>query len=323
MAKRLVLVAVLVMALVGLGVGWSASQPLPPGPVVKVVVEGGSSLGSVVQQLEGQGVIRSARWTRLAMRLQSAPAIVAAGTYEVRPGMGAKELAKALQQPLRVLVTIPEGLWIRQTADILARNHLPGEDYIKATKNVRLGMEATGIKIPSDSLEGYLFPDSYHWPPGTSAEAIVASQLKAFVAKASPALQGEPDPHRTVLIASLVELEAKKPSERARIAGVIENRLRRGMRLELDCTVLYGIQEWRQLRPGEVQRLDSPYNTYRRDGLPPGPVCSPGLASLKAAAKPESHGYLFYVAKPDGSHYFSSTYAQHRANIRKARAEAR
>ncbi|MCC6404179.1 MAG: endolytic transglycosylase MltG [Fimbriimonadaceae bacterium] len=323
MAKQIAVAIVLVLIVAVVRMGAVSMAPLPPGPPERIVVQKAVSIGEVLNRLQANGVIRSATWTRLAMRLQRSPKIVGAGTYSVRPGMNAAELTRALQSPLLELVTIPEGRWIRQSAEILAKHGLPSEEYVKAAGDTRAGMLALGLKIPGSTLEGYLFPDSYHWPAGTSAQAIVASQLKAFRGKAMPLLQGQTNPHRTVVIASLVELEAKKPSERARIAGVIENRLHKGMRLELDCTVLYGIQEWRQLRPGEVQRLDSPYNTYRHDGLPPGPVCSPGLASLRAASKPERHGYLFYVARPDGSHYFADTYPHHLANIRKARAEVR
>jgi UPF0755 protein len=134
-------------------------------------------------------------------------------------------------------------------------------------------------------------------------------------------LPEDADLQRVLTVASMVELEAARDDERARIAGVIENRLRRGMRLEIDATVLYAEQNWRELGPGQVRKTDSPYNTYRRGGLPPGPIGSPSLKSIQAALRPERHGYLFYVARPDRSHYFAATYPDHLANIRRARAE--
>ena len=112
-------------------------------------------------------------------------------------------------------------------------------------------------------------------------------------------------------------------AERPRVAGVIENRLAKGQRLEIDATVLYGLQDWRVLKPGEVRTVDSPYNTYLVNGLPPGPICSPGSMSIQAAMKPEKHTFLYYVARPTRTHYFTSSYADHLAAIRKARSEFR
>lgn len=312
-----VVAVVVVVAALG---AWGNRRPMPKGPEVKLSFPSRTSVDAVLPELERRGVVRSAWLTLLEFRLARLPRVVPPGEYAVRPGMTAHELSQALAKPLPRMVTIPEGLWAARTAELLDEAGLDGRGYLEAAQDVEAASQAVGLRIPARSLEGYLFPDTYDWPPGTPPDRIVRQQLQAFADKVLPELPPGADVHRIVTVASMVELEAKVAAERARIAGVVYNRLKHGMRLEIDATVLYGIQEWRELRPGEVRRLDSPYNTYLRDGLPPGPVCSPGLASIRAAVAPEQHGYLFYVALPDGSHLFSRDYAGHLKNIRKARA---
>lgn len=322
MTKR-VLVVVAVTLLAGGAAGlWAASRPMAPGAPLRILVEKRTTTVNVLERLESMGVVRSAWAAGLELRAAGSARLVAPGTYEVRPGMTARQVAAALARPVRKLVTVPEGLWIARTAARLRAEGLDGDAYQKAAARTEL---AAGLGLPSSakSLEGFLFPDTYDWPVGSSAVPMVRAQVEAFRKKALPEIPAGMDVFEVVTVASLVELEAKKPEERARIAGVVRNRLERGMRLELDATVLYGIQEWRVLGPGEVRRHASPYNTYLHAGLPPGPVCSPGLASIRAAARPERHGLLFYVAQPDGSHLFASTYAEHRANIQRARQMGR
>jgi UPF0755 protein len=320
--KRLAFVLAFLFFAGGSASLWVASRPLEPGPPVQVMVERRTTMARLLERLESMRIVRSAWVTGLEMRAAGLRRMVAPGTYEVRPGMSARQLAAALDRPVRTLVTVPEGLWIARAAERLRAHGLDGDAYLRWAVRTELA-EGMGVPSSAGSLEGYLFPDTYDWPVGTGAKKMVLTQLDAFRQKALPAIPSGLDVHQVVIVASLVELEAKKADERARIAGVIRNRLARGMRLELDATVLYGIQEWRVLKPGEVRRLASPYNTYLHGGLPPGPVCSPGLASIRAAASPEPHGFLYYVAKPDGSHLFARTYAEHLANVRRARQAAR
>ena len=149
---------------------------------------------------------------------------------------------------------------------------------------------------------------------------LFRSQLQSFAAKVAPLLAGK-DARKLLTVASLVELEASDPEERSMVAGVVENRLAKGMRLEIDATVLYAMQEWKVLGPGVVHTVDSPYNTYEHAGLPPGPICSPSLSSVEAALRPARHGYYYYVGKGSGRHLFAVTYEQHLANIRQTRQE--
>jgi UPF0755 protein len=181
--------------------------------------------------------------------------------------------------------------------------------------------------VPSKGLEGYLYPETYDLPPLIGAEEAVQRMLAEFEEEIYVPL-GKPDPIKLrslVIIGSMVELEAKHENERKRIAGVIYNRLNKGMPLQIDATVIYGLGERRTLKNVDYQ-LPHPYNTYKIKSLPPGPICSPRASSVMAAAEPEAHHFFYYVAMPDGTHKFSKTYEEHLRNVglsRKAYAAER
>ncbi|MBS1724601.1 MAG: endolytic transglycosylase MltG [Armatimonadetes bacterium] len=310
--------ATLIAALGGAWFAWTALSPSPPGSVEYVRFSKPTRLHEALGVLSSKGLVRSSWVTEAYARISRGPVEVKPGTYKGRSGMSAAEALAMLREPVKKLVRIPEGWWIARTAARLEKEGVcKADDYVKATRDPSIGSKFKFLA--GSTAEGFLFPDTYNLPPLTPASDIVQLQLKTFEGKV--AAMELKDQRRTVTIASLVELEAAKDSERARIAGVIENRLARGMKLEIDATVLYALQEWKQLSPGVVRTVKNPYNTYLNPGLPPGPIGSPSLKSIEAAAHPEKHGYLYYVARPDRTHYFSSTYPDHLANIRKARAE--
>lgn len=216
------------------------------------------------------------------------------------------------EPPLQKLV-FPEGLRREEMAQTLGRTTaLSSEQYLQLTAPSSRGAQLTGRSAPT-SLEGYLFPATYEIGTETTVDFLVDQQLRAFNREMGKIDMGYArsknlDRHDVVTIASMIEREVRVPSERPIVAGVIYNRLRLGMRLDIDATVQYGIGSWRELRGSDL-RSSSPYNTRRFTGLPPGPIASPGSASLDAAANPAEHGYLYYVAKTDGSggHRFATT----------------
>jgi UPF0755 protein len=223
-------------------------------------------------------------------------------------------------------VTIPEGYTIRQIADALAGARLVQRDrFIElAARRGRTFMRPTLADLPIDSLEGYLFPDTYHLPRSLDEEAVIEAMLDRFDQAVGPSIQAAARArgltlHQLLTVASMVEREAQVGSERGVIAGVIYNRLVRGMRLEIDATVLYALGRHKESVTLTDLAVDSPYNTYRHEGLPPGPIANPGFASIAAAASPIPTPYLFYVLKPDGSHHFSRTLAEHLAAVRRYR----
>jgi UPF0755 protein len=261
--------------------------------------------------------------------------IFQAGTYQLDPAAGMIPIANQIRlgQTLQTWVTIPEGWRIDQMAAALAeRGWFTSEAFTQAAHQVkRPSTDWLPKKLPS--LEGYLFPETYSIPidqfaesvpPTQKAEAMVGIMLQQFATVALPlyrAHQQGKQPtalslHEWVTLASIVEKEAVQPQERSLIAGVFTHRLKLGMPLGSDPTVEYALNirqtPDRRLTWDEV-KTPSPYNTYINAGLPPGPIASPGLASLQATLEPEQTDYLYFVAKYDGSHVFSKTLAEHEA----------
>lgn len=300
-------------------------RPMPSAPAQYLRVPANQAREVVYKELARKRVVRNLVALELLARLRQQPPTVREGTYRLRAGMTADQILRALQTPVKQNVRIPEGWWIRRVAQRLqAREVCSAEEYIRLANDASHFARWTKAPIPrKGSLEGFLFPDTYELPPQLGAEAVIRRQLRAFEQKVVPIMPPDANVKDILTIASMVELEAALDEERPRVAGVITNRIDRRMTLDIDATVLYALQEWKVLGPGVVRTVESPYNTYLNRGLPPGPIGSPGLASIRAALRPEAHNYLFYVARPDRSHIFTPNYDQHRAAIRRARAEFR
>jgi uncharacterized YceG family protein len=253
---------------------------------------------------------------------------VAALVHALNRGSGPTTAAA----PPLVPVTFPEGLRRQDIAAILAeRTHLSGAAYLSATGPGRRGERLAGAHRPT-SLEGFLFPATYQIGTRTTVADLVNAQLRAFRVYTAGidyryARRHHLTPYDVLIIAALIEREVRVPSERPIVAGVIYNRLRDGMLLQIDATVLYALGSWTADLAGHapLSSVDSPYNTYRHHGLPPGPISNPGAASIRAAAHPRRVPYLYYVARDDGSgrHYFASSLAGFEAAIARARLNAR
>ncbi len=302
-AAGLVLAALVVIYLL-----WWAPGP-KAGPH-DVVVEEGATLGSVSRQLEKQGAIPgSARTFYVMARLLGSSDPIQAGEFEIPKGTGGAAILDLLQhgRPAQRLITITEGMPAILVAEKLAANR-----YL------------TG-PLPSIA-EGSVLPDSYGFQRGDSRAAVVKRMQQAMTgaldqlwAKRSsdcPILTKD----QAVTLASIVEKETGKASERPTIAGVYCNRLRIGMRLGADPTVIYPITKGkplgRRIRKSELQALNG-YNTYRRDGLPDGPIANPGKASIAAVLHPATTNALYFVADGTGGHVFANTLAEHNANVAK------
>ena len=225
---------------------------------------------------------------------------------------------------------MPEGLTLRQIARLVEQAGLgTAESFDRAARDPEL---LARYAVPAQSAEGFLFPETYKFTrkPGNDARQVVEAMLRQFAKKAQEAWPKGPPQGRelfeAVTLASIVEKETGRPEERPRVAGVFVNRLARKMLLQTDPTIIYGLGE---RFDGNIRRthLDdprNPYNTYQHPGLPPGPICNPGLESLKAVAASEKHDFLYFVSKNDGSHQFSRTLDEHnsavnRYQIRKGR----
>jgi UPF0755 protein len=330
---RLIAIVLAGLASVGLAGAarlWTALLPVARDDASPrtVIIAAGDSAWSIARRLEDQGLIRrawavvaAARLMRLADRLQH-------GEYRFAPSQPSLEILRAIARGDRVQhrVTIPEGYTVRQIAAALAAAGLADRERFLdlALRNGHRFARPTLDGLPTTSLEGYLFPDTYLLPRGLDEAAVVERFLDEFDARVGPDVREAARTrgltlHQLVTIASMVEREARVPDERPIVAGVIYNRLRRGMRLEIDATVLYALGEHRPVVTFADLEVDSPYNTYRRDGLPPGPIANPGTASIAAAAAPAEVPYVYYVLRPDGRHHFSRTYQEHLDAVRRYR----
>lgn len=284
-------------------------------------IEKGARQTSILRQLTREGVLRDEWIPLIYMKVLRSRDSLKAGVYEFKEPMAPVDVIDKLVRGEVVLrtVTIREGLDRYAIAKLFAAEGLgTEEEWKKATGDADLVRD---IAPNADSLEGYLFPDTYKFNPGTSAAEIARTMVANFrknfgseIALISTGL----DPHETVTLASIVETEAQLPAERPVVASVYLNRVRRRMLLGADPTVIYAMKladRWDgNIRKGDLQ-IDSPYNTYKTPGLPPGPIANPGLASLRAAAAPATTPYLYFVARNDGSHVFSTNLAEHNRNV--------
>jgi UPF0755 protein len=295
---------------------------MPGSKKVFVRYEKAIPVSVALADLEKRKILRNARvaglWARFNWRAQQVPA----GTYEVSQGSALRTLLITLSNPIRQMVRLPETNWVRRNARLLEKaNVCSAEAYVRLSRNPALFQSSVSFPLPADSLEGYLYPDTYDLPPLLGAEGVIRRQLKNFERRVWVPLGRPKNLHRLVTVASLVELEVKLDPERKVIAGVIENRLRRGMRLQIDAAINYGIQKWRPLLRSEYKSIVSPYNLYLSDGLPPTPICSPSVVSVRAAVAPARHNYLYYVAMPDGHSEFAEDLAMHEHNFRRRKRE--
>lgn len=322
--RRLGCIFLLILLAIGGGFGfWCYGEiaPMPEGASFYIRFEKPLTMQVALWRLHQKGVVRDVRVMKWYGILKRQPNQVNAGTYQFAPGMSASTIFAGLRKPIKQSVRIPETNLSYRTANLLQEhNVLDSADYKALIKTPEIFQADVSFKLPKTSLEGYLYPDTYDLPPLLGAKPTILKQLKAFGEKVVPKLDPNKNLQRTLTIASMVELEAMLDSDRPLIAGVIENRLQKKMRLQIDATVLYALGQWRRLTFHDYKATISPYNTYLHDGLPPGPICSPSLKSILAAQAPAHHEYLYYVAMPDGHHIFAKTYEEHLKNVAKARA---
>lgn len=288
----------------------------------RVTIPAGATARRIGEILAAEGLITSARPFVWYCKLHGLDGKLRAGEYLLRSEDGIPALARKLAagEVYVVKFTVPEGCDIKKTARIIAAAGIcPAEEFIAAAS-----APGADPRVAAPTLEGYLFPDTYEAPAGTGAKGVIKIMTDRFFQVMGPeagerAAAAGRTLHEVVTVASIVEREALRPEEKPLVAAVFYNRLKKGMKLESCATVIYA----RDRQPGRLTvedlKVDSPYNTYRHAGLPPGPICSPGKEALLAALDPADVDYLFFVSNGDGTHTFSRTFAEHLA----ARAAAR
>lgn len=296
----------------------SASQN---GQVVEI--KPGMTLKQVAHLLADKELLSEPSTFMLYTYLQGEQNHIQAGEYRFSPSMPPRDILEALTSGMAVLytVTIPEGYRITDIAGLLeAKGLVDKPAFIEATRNREL---LESLHIPSGSLEGYLYPETYKFSKAGGARRIVQTLLDTFkerVLQPERVQQAEAMQftfHEIITLASLIEKETGLGKERKLISSVFHNRLAKNMRLQTDPTVIYAMVNF----DGNIRKkdlsIDSPYNTYKHFGLPPGPIASPGLESIQAALDPEETDFLYFVSRKDGSHQFSTNYKDHIRAVQK------
>ena len=332
MRKLTILLLVLVLAAGGAAaaVYLRLQQPYQgyPGTEQFVEIPGGSGTRTIGDRLVAAGVVRDPLTFRAALMISGQARVLKAGEYRFdRPMTPLEALGKIARGDVYVVtVTIPEGLTIREMAALAESRGVGTAAEFITDANDRSLMR--GLDPSARNLEGYLFPDTYP-VTRTDARRLVRAMVGRFEHVFTPEMRAAVEQrglsiHQTVTLASIVEKEAARPDERPMVAAVYLNRIRRGIPLQCDPTVIYALQLAGKYN-GNLRRddlmFDSPYNTYRYPGLPPGPIASPGRAALDAAIHPADVDYLYFVSRNDGSHAFARTLDEHNRNVQKYQVE--
>jgi len=287
-----------------------------------VVIEPGEGFRTTAQRLHDLGLIQSPLKFRLFARFSGLHRKIQAGEFQLYGTMTPRQILETLVEGKVLLyrVTIPEGFTLRQIAQTVSQAGFgDAEAFYRLATNPEVVKEQ---QLEGESLEGYLFPDTYYFPKGFPQEKIIAAMTQRFRNAISDEWRARAATlnlslHQVVTLASIIEKETGTPAERPLIASVFHNRLKKGMRLETDPTVIYGIKDFDGNLTRKHLRTLTPYNTYLIKGLPPGPIASPGHAALEAALYPAETDYLFFVARKDSTHQFSSNLQDHQKAVRK------
>ena len=296
------------------------AQEHPPSKVV--VIPDGSTFQHVASLLEREGLIKSRSVFVLLGKSQSVDRKVHAGEYELNPGMTPAEiLSKLLNgQVLLHPLTIPEGLTIAQIADVVSQQGLTDRaEFLRLAKD-RTFIASLGIK--AETLEGYLYPNTYKFPRPIKARELLVAMVEQLRQVVGPDLLARMQElkmtmHEVLTLASVIEKETGSGGERPEISAVFHNRLKKHIPLQSDPTVIYGLPAF----DGNLHKKDlsspSPYNTYRVQGLPPGPIANPGIQAIRATLYPSDSHSLYFVSRNDGTHQFSATLIEHNKAVEK------
>jgi UPF0755 protein len=289
--------------------------------VAEIRVEQGESLAAVVRKLRSQRLIGNERLLLLWARLSGVDTKIHPGLYRFDKSVSAREMLERLATGRGSFykVTVPEGLTVKEIAGLLAKMEIVDEEKF-LTEASAPGL-LTALGLPDQRLEGYLFPSTYYFMPGTAEKTVIVAMIDQFRKISGPVLAAADGAdgltqHQLLTLASIIEKESAVEAERPLISAVFHNRLRLGMPLQSDPTVIYGTKNFQGNLTRKHLQETTPYNTYRISGLPPGPISNPGLSSVKAAVEPADVPYLYFVSKNDGTHQFSETLQAHNEAVR-------
>ncbi len=289
----------------------------------------GQSFGSIVDSLEHQHIVRDRALFIFVARVYGGTQKIRIGRYHLESGISNSDLYLSIREGWRndpIVVSLPEGMRSRTIAKICSRQL--GVDSLRMMTLIQDSSFAHSVGVNEPGLEGYLLPDTYRFFWQTDEKDIITRMVREFHAFYNDSLKQRAaelgwTTNQVVTLASIIEGEAVLHEERATISGVYHNRLRKGMRLEADPTIQFIIPDGPRRILYSDLKLESPYNTYRNFGLPPGPVNNPGKESIIASLYPDKNRYLFFVANGQGGHWFSATYDEHLRRVRQFRRDRR
>lgn len=323
--KSFLMISSLVLVSAGLFTGFLLSSMFfaasPQSGTVEIRIEQGESFSTVVRKLREQKIVSNEKVFSLWARYSGLEKKIHWGLYRFELPLSPAEVLNRMVLGRGVFqrVTIPEGLTVKEIADLLGKMAIvEKERFLAAAEDPEL---LSSLGLEDKGLEGYLFPNTYHFPPSTPPREIILSMAEQFRKVFEPlSVQLKPDrtltSHEVLTLASIIEKETGIDAERPLVSAVFHNRLKLGMPLQSDPTVIYGLKAFN----GNLTRKDlqdpNPYNTYRIPALPPGPICNPGLSSLKAALSPASVPFLYFVSKNDGTHLFSENLHSHSQGVK-------
>ena len=329
--KKIVSIVIILLTIVsGITLLWFNSMFYPKNAASKDIIEfevtRGSTANELAAKMQDLGIIKNQYVFRLNAKFKGKDDKIKTGKYHLSPSMSPEKILDKLVKGGSInediKVTIPEGSTLKTIAAIFSEKGLISEeDFFSSMQIDKFKEKYSFLKDfpPNATLEGFLFPDTYFLPPGKNPEFYIDILLKRFediyfkqVDSAVKQNKIELSLYQVVTLASIVEAEAKVDSERPIISAVFHNRLKKGMPLQSCATVAYALGEHKEELSLDDLEVDSPYNTYKVNHLPPGPIGAPGLSSMLAVANPAEVDYLYFVAKGDGTHIFSKTYSEHR-----------
>ena len=291
---------------------------------IQLKIARGMSSQAIADQLVRKKLVRSSWGFLLAAHLSGVNHRLQVGTYHLSGAMSIPQIINHLRSGKVIThqLVVPEGLTVTQIGKLWEKGGFGTAAAFNETASS--AKWRSNYKIEATTLEGYLFPNTYQFPDGAPAEIIIQTMLDEFERRWTPEMSEEAkalgfSKHEIITLASIIEAEARIPEERPLISSVFHNRLRRGWKLQADPTALYGLGNPDRPPRAADLRTDTPYNTYLYKGLPPGPICNPGLASTLAALRPVSADYMYFVAIGNGKHHFSRTLREHQNMINRIR----
>jgi UPF0755 protein len=286
---------------------------------VRVEITEGESVTNILQNLLDKELItkKNYYYAKIYLKLNGLDSTLQAGVYDLPKNLTIVELIETLQygKNEEVWVTIPEGLRKDEIAQLLdnelASENFSMEEFLALTNDPTF-IQTLELRVETDNLEGFLFPDKYSFPADIDTKQVIATLVENFKAKVTKEYT-----YKEIILASIVEREGYNENDRPVIAGIILKRFEEGWLLQTDATLLYPLKDWEHPITQEVKEDDNPYNTYKNIGLPPTPICNPGLQSIEAIWNPTETNYYYYIHDKDGNPHYAETLDEHNENINK------